>query len=450
MDRQRKILIAKCGAVLSIIPALIYAHAAGPDPGKSGVPGESSCAESGCHSGAGLNAGAGSVTIDAGGATYAPGVKQRIMVTVSDPAQRKWGFQLTVRQADNPKTRAGILAPINATTQILCANANLLEVPCNANPVLQYIEHTLSGSRTTAAGAGLTFEFDWTPPATDVGPVILYAAGNASNANAVETGDNIYTKPLTLTAGGAGGGGDEPTITSVVNGASLQPGFSQNSWISIAGKGLGASSSRTWQNSDFQSNRLLPTSLDGASVTVNNKPAFVQFVSPTQVVALTPVDASLGPVSVQVSYNGASSDAASATMQQFTPAFFILNNDSTGAKYIAARHADGKLVGPASLFPGASTPAKPGEVICLFGTGFGPTSPAIANGQLVTGAPALANAVTVRIGGVTVTPSFAALSAAGLYQINVQIPSSTAAGDVPVVATIGGVSSPSAFITVQP
>src|SRR5262249_46462872 len=193
----------------------------------------------------------------------------------------------------------------------------------------------------------------------------------------------------------------------------LQPGFSQNSWISIAGKGLGVSSSRTWQNSDFQSNRLLPTSLDGASVTVNNKPAFVQFVSPTQVVALTPVDASLGPVSVQVSYNGASSDGASATMQQFTPAFFTLNNDSTGAKYIAARHADGKLGGPASLFPGASTPAKPGEVICLFGTGFGPTSPAIANGQLVTGAPALANAVTVRIGGVTVTPSFAALSAAG-------------------------------------
>src|SRR5439155_111092 len=218
MDRPRKILIAKCGAILSIIPVLIYAHAAGPDPGKAGVPGESTCAESGCHTGAGLNAGAGSVTIDAGGTTYAPGVKQRIMVTVSDPAQRKWGFQLTARQADNPKTRAGILAPINATTQIPCANASLLEVPCTANPVLQYIEHTLSGSRTTAAGAGQTFEFDWTPPATDVGPVILYAAGNAANANAVETGDNIYTKTLTLTAGapgGGGGGGDKPTITSV-------------------------------------------------------------------------------------------------------------------------------------------------------------------------------------------------------------------------------------------
>src|SRR6266566_8948125 len=117
MDRKRKIYIAKTAAILGVIPALIYAHAAGPDPGKSGVPGESSCAKSGCHTGAGLNAGGGSVAIDAGGTTYAPGVKQRIMVTVSDPAQRKWGFQLTARQASNTKTRAGVLAPIDGNTQ---------------------------------------------------------------------------------------------------------------------------------------------------------------------------------------------------------------------------------------------------------------------------------------------------------------------------------------------
>ena len=71
------------------------------------------------------------------------------------------------------------------------------------------------------------------------------------------------------------------------------------------------------------------------------------------------------------------------------------------------------------------------------------------NGVLLTGAPALTTAVTVRFGGTTVTPSFAGLSATGLYQINVQVPS-TATGDVPVVATIGGVSSPGAFIAVQP
>src|SRR5204863_8678555 len=118
-------------------------------------------------------------------------------------------------------TRAGVLAAIDGNTQVLCAAANLQEVnPCPPNPVLQYIEHTLSGSKVTAAGAGETFQFDWTPPATDMGPIILYAAGNASNANTIETGDNIYTTTLTLNPGSGGGGGEKPTITSVVNGGS--------------------------------------------------------------------------------------------------------------------------------------------------------------------------------------------------------------------------------------
>ncbi|HTM48947.1 MAG TPA: choice-of-anchor V domain-containing protein [Bryobacteraceae bacterium] len=453
MERRRIILLAKSCAVLPAVPLLLWGYAAGPDPGKSGVPGESTCSEAGCHVGAGLNQGGGRIAIDAGGTTYSPGVRQRITVTVSDPAQRKWGFQLTARLAGNPKARAGILAPIDSSTQILCANLNLLELPCTSNPVLQFIEHTTSGSRLTAAGAGLTFSFDWTPPAADSGDIILYAAGNASNGNAVETGDNIYSTTLTLTTGtisvggGGGGGGDKPVITSVMNAASLQPGFSQNTWIAISGTGL-AGSTRAWQAADFKSNKL-PASLDGSAVTINSKPAFVQSISPTQVVALAPADASQGPVSVQVSNNGTADDAASASMAAFSPAFFVLNKDSAGNRYIAARHADFSLLGPASLVPGTSTPARPGEVILLFGTGFGPTNPAVSNGLIVTGSPVLTNAVTVQIGGVAVNPLFAGLISAGLYQINVQVPASAGGGDLPVVATIGGAATPPAFITVQ-
>src|ERR1041384_3218544 len=105
MDKRRVVFIAKSCAVVPVIPLLLWGYAAGPDPGKSGVPGESTCAEAGCHTGAGLNRGGGSVTIDAGGTTYTPGVKQRIRVTVTDPAQRKWGFQLTARLSSNPRTR---------------------------------------------------------------------------------------------------------------------------------------------------------------------------------------------------------------------------------------------------------------------------------------------------------------------------------------------------------
>src|SRR6058998_1042346 len=151
MNRKRKIFVGKSLAILSVIPILIKAYSSGPDPGKSGAPGESNCTEAGCHVGTGLNAGAGSVKIDAGGSTYVPGVKQRISVSVADPTQRRWGFQLTARLASDSKSRAGLLAPIDSATQLVCAAANLLEVfPCPANPVLQYIEHTAGGARVTA------------------------------------------------------------------------------------------------------------------------------------------------------------------------------------------------------------------------------------------------------------------------------------------------------------
>src|SRR4030095_924718 len=138
MNRQRKILIGKCLAILSVVPIIIYGHAAGPDPGKSGAPTESTCNEAGCHVGTAVNAGGGSVAIDAAGSTYTPGVTKRIKVTVSDSAQRRWGFQLTARKSDN--SRAGVLAPIDTSTQLVCAASNLQEVPCTAAPTKQYIE----------------------------------------------------------------------------------------------------------------------------------------------------------------------------------------------------------------------------------------------------------------------------------------------------------------------
>ncbi|MEO7651019.1 MAG: choice-of-anchor V domain-containing protein, partial [Bryobacteraceae bacterium] len=230
MDRSRKIFLAKTLAIFSVIPILLFAYATGPDPGKAGVPGEGTCAEVGCHIGTALNGGPGSVTIDAGGTTYTPGVKQRIKVSIADPNQRRWGFQLTARLASNARTQAGTFERADAFTQVICSTASLIEELCKSTS-LQYIEHSSTGSRTTAVGAGLTFEFDWTPPATDVGSIILYAAGNASNASLTETGDRIYTRNLTLTAS-SGGGGTKPAITQngVVNGASFQAGIAQNTW----------------------------------------------------------------------------------------------------------------------------------------------------------------------------------------------------------------------------
>jgi uncharacterized protein (TIGR03437 family) len=449
MDRQRKILIGKAVAILSVVPVLIYAHSAGPDPGHAGVPGESTCNTSGCHTGTALNGGGGSITINAGGSTYTPGVAQQISVTLSDPKQRRWGFQLTARSASDPTAEAGTFAPSDGLTQVFCSSEAQLSsdssvvLSCGASAPLEYIEHTLAGAKITPVGAGNTWTFNWIPPATSVGNVILYAAGNAANGDMDITGDHIYTTTLTLSPGIGGGSG--PTIAAVVNGATFKPGIAQNTFVSIEGSGL-ATTTRGWAAGDFKGTQL-PTSLDGVSVKINNKPAFVQYVSPTLVNVISPVDTAVGPVAVQLTLNGAASNTMTAQKAAYAPSFFLYNSD----KYIVALHADYTLIGPTTLYPGASTPAKAGETIILFGNGFGPTTPAIVNGQIVSGAPKLANPVTIQIGGVSgIVPAFAGLTFAGEYQIDVTIPVSTPSGDIPLTATMGGVSSSQpALITVK-
>ena len=86
----------------------------------------------------------------------------------------------------------------------------------------------------------------------------------------------------------------------------------------------------------------------------------------------------------------------------------------------------------------------------LYGGCFGDTDPPSPSGQAIETPAALANPLTMRIGGVDVQPSFAGLVATGVYQFNVTVPDSTADGNIPVVATIGGISTPgTAFIPVK-
>jgi hypothetical protein len=67
-----------------------------------------------------------------------------------------------------------------------------------------------------------------------------------------------------------------PVITSVVNGASLQPGIEAGSWVTIRGANLANTNpGRTWRSNEIV-NGALPVVLDGVSVTIDGKPAFVE------------------------------------------------------------------------------------------------------------------------------------------------------------------------------
>jgi uncharacterized protein (TIGR03437 family) len=143
--------------------------------------------------------------------------------------------------------------------------------------------------------------------------------------------------------------------------------------------------------------------------------------------------------------NGLASASATVQLAATAPSFFIFKSNA-----IAALHADYSIIGATTLFPNLSTPAKPGETIVLYGTGFGATSPAYPGGQMITQSYPLPTMPTVTIGGTAATVTYAGLTGAGLYQINVTVPASTPNGDMPVVATINGASTQAgAIVTVQ-
>jgi uncharacterized protein (TIGR03437 family) len=100
------------------------------------------------------------------------------------------------------------------------------------------------------------------------------------------------------------------------------------------------------------------------------------------------------------------------------------------------------LLGPSGAFPYNTRPAKAGEILLLYGVGFGPTSPRVPAGQPFTGAAPTNSPVTITIGGVAANVAFSGITAAGLYQFNLTVPAGTGSGDQALVATVNGVQAP--------
>lgn len=237
---------------------------------------------------------------------------------------------------------------------------------------------------------------------------------------------------------------DTPAITRVVNTASSQTGFATGAWLTIFGTNLSLVTDN-WAS--FISGGALPTSLDGVTVTVGGQPAYLQYISPTQINAVAP-DVGAGSVAVVLNGPSGSSNSTTAVAQTVQPAFFQWGN------YAVATHQDYSDAVKNGTFSQTTVPAAPGEIITLWGTGFGPTTPPAPVGAEVPSDATYNTAypVTVTVGTTPATVEGAALAPgfAALYQIAVQIPDSLADGDYPIVATVSGTpSSSSVLLTVQ-
>jgi uncharacterized protein (TIGR03437 family) len=289
------------------------------------------------------------------------------------------------------------------------------------------------GSVRTVAGSGVvgfagdnqTADF-----ASFISPVAV-AVDASNNVFVADSANNrvrkLTPKPLT---------GPVPPAITVVNTAYGSTDIGQNDFIEIHGTGLSSTTAGP---------ASLAAQLAGVTVTVNNNPALLYYVSPTQINALTPLDSTTGPVPVVVTNNGTASVAFSGNMKTLSPAF--LHFDATG--HITATHADGSFLGPASL--GSSfTPAVPGETIVTYAVGFGlPVTAGVNGAAPSTGV--LPTLPVCQVNGGPATVLFAGLNGyPGLFQLNITLPNTVANGDNPVSCSYGGASTfAGTMVTVQ-
>jgi uncharacterized protein (TIGR03437 family) len=263
---------------------------------------------------------------------------------------------------------------------------------------------------------------------------------------------NNEPQPVTYTVNGTVTNKKYPAQTASVitniNTAGAGAAIAQNDWIEIHGSNLVPATTPAagviWNSAPEFANGKLPAQLGGVSVTVNGKPAFVYFFcsaatskvcATDQINVLTPLDNTVGPVQVVVTSGATSSAPFTVNMQTVAPSFLLLNPQGN----LVATHLDNTLVGPATLYPGYSTPAKPSEPIVLYAVGFGLPATTLVNGSS-SQSGSLASFPVCQVGSQPATVAFSGLIAPGLYQINLNVPAGAASAELS--CTYNGKSTP--------
>lgn len=210
-----------------------------------------------------------------------------------------------------------------------------------------------------------------------------------------------------------------------VDAASFTQPVAPGSLISIFGSNLAVST-------QVAPSVPLPLTLGGASVTVNNVPAYLVYVSPLQINAQLPWETPTGgAVNVVVTVNGVASAPQPVSVAEFAPALY-----EVGGQALAAN-----LNGT----PVSSQPVTPGDTLVLYASGLGYVSPPGVDGN--NSLDLLRSAMTVpavTIGGIPARVEFAGLSPqfVGVYQLNVVAPPGLApSAAAPVSIQTGGASS---------
>jgi uncharacterized protein (TIGR03437 family) len=227
-----------------------------------------------------------------------------------------------------------------------------------------------------------------------------------------------------------------PVISNggVVNAANFTAQISPGSLASVFGTGFGTVTS--------SAEAPLPTSLNGASVSVNGQAAPILALTPTQINFQVPWGTATGTGKVVVSLNGGASNTISVPVLSAAPGLFVLSNGSA----IVQNYPDYSL-------NDAAHPIAAGGTIIAYLSGSGPVSPTVTDGAATPSTTLFraTSAVSARVGSSAAQVSFVGLTPAfvALTQANVVVPASLAAGNYPLTVTINGETSNAGTISVK-
>jgi uncharacterized protein (TIGR03437 family) len=232
-----------------------------------------------------------------------------------------------------------------------------------------------------------------------------------------------------------------PTITGVQNNYSLlvpglpNYGIAPGTLFIITGQNLASvpvSSITKLQDSTAAGG--IPTTLNGAQITVTvgsfTAHPGMYYAGATQIAAVLPSGTPAGTGTITVSYGGATSNSATITV--VTSALGLDTYYGSGSGLGVATDASSY-----ALITYTNS-AKPGENLVLWGSGLGADTADSDVSYTLT--PHAVNVpITVYIGGIAVTPTYAGSSGyPGLNQINVTVPSSVASGCGISVVVVSG------------
>lgn len=448
MNRTRRVFTAAISlAYLAALAPGAWANAGGAPPFSSGgpFPGENACTR--CHVGSEANSGPGSLDILINGAPaseymYSPGETVALIVKFAEEGAVRVGFQLTVRSGDGcgqPGSLAGGASPAASLVSVRTGNCQ------STGSQVQF-----ATQRRPATGDSVEFEVAWTTPDDAVGPVTVAVAVNGANGDASPRGDHIYTSVATLQPMSVPT--SPPTISE--GGVILADLFSRTETGApgaiAAAQGAEFAPEGTDATSGVDQQGRVGSVLDGVCVEVNQRRAPVLHLLPEQVNFQIPVSGGIGASTVQViracdTPEELRSNIAPFQIAAVQPVFFLFSEDPP----TAALHLDSTLVAEADAVPGwPSRPASPGDIVTLFGTGFGAVEPALESGELSEFARGLVfESLRPMIGEMEVGVedimfAGAAANFAGLYQLLIRIPDTVPEGRHSFSVLLDGVQSP--------